>query len=276
MDAEGDGHGLQVVDGGRLVDRDHDAVAVDRVDVHAFVERARHDLACARPGTSAAHRVEDVVVCELDPTAQKVRGQGRRRERSHPSRDPLEPVGPVVHRVHRGNDCEEHLRSADVARRLLTADVLLASLSATRSATRPASSRRRPRASRPGSERAFADFVPMNPACGPPAIRGMLLGSVIVGGPHAGFIGTKSANARSLPGRLVGVSRDDAGRVALRLALQTASSTSAVRRRRATSALRRCCSPSLPRCTRCTTGPTGSSGSRRGCERWRRPWPRTF
>ena len=82
MDAEGDGHGLHMVDGGRLVDRDHDAVAVDRSDVHAFVERARHDLACAA-GHERAHRVEDVVVCELDPTAQKVSGQGRGQS-SHP------------------------------------------------------------------------------------------------------------------------------------------------------------------------------------------------
>jgi glycine dehydrogenase len=41
------------------------------------------------------------------------------------------------------------------------------------------------------------------------------------GGPHAAFFGAKDEFKRSMPGRIIGVSKDAAGNTALRMAMQT-------------------------------------------------------
>ena len=118
--------GPHVRRGGGLVARDLDVVVVGRPQVDPALGGGRHNG--VRPtGHNGAHGVEVDAVRDRDAgRLQAVRhldGAG-----VHAVRDRPQPVGPVVDGVHRRDDREQRLRGADVARRLLAADVLLARL----------------------------------------------------------------------------------------------------------------------------------------------------
>ncbi len=125
-DAERRPHRAQVRHGRQLRAGDPDGVGVHPAHRDPGGVRGRDDG--VRPARHARlHRVEERAVHDLDAT----RPQPGREHRRHPVaalRDPAQPVGAVVDGVAGGDDGEQDLRRADVAGRLLPADVLLAGL----------------------------------------------------------------------------------------------------------------------------------------------------
>ena len=126
-----------------------DVVGVDQAQVDAARRAAAATTSAARPGHADGDGVEERVV-----------HAPRRRRRAAPAAsargvagatrcgDRAQPVGAVVDGVHAGDHREQHLRGADVAGRLLAADVLLAGLQ--REAVGRARRRRRPTRRRAG------------------------------------------------------------------------------------------------------------------------------
>ncbi len=101
-------------------------VGIDQPQVQPAGERRGDNL--RRPGRhEREHRVEEVVVDDLDATGTKSGGKADRVV-VHPLGDRGQAVGTVMDGVHRRQHRRQHLRRADVAGRLLPADVLLPGL----------------------------------------------------------------------------------------------------------------------------------------------------
>ena len=109
-----------------LVERQRHGVAVDAAQVDAPLPGPLADLG-GLAGDVHGERVEPRVVPEVEPGLAQAGGQIG-GEGAHPRGDRPQPVGPVVHGVHRGHDGQQHLGGADVGRGLLAADVLLSGL----------------------------------------------------------------------------------------------------------------------------------------------------
>ncbi len=124
----GDGrdHRRQVRPGRRLVEAHADgAVAeVSQVDARG-AGRVEHVPRASLQGTQP-QRIEKDAGLDLARTGHAPRQ--RPREAADALGDPAKPPRPVVRRVHAGDDRQQRLRGADVARGLLTLDVLLAGL----------------------------------------------------------------------------------------------------------------------------------------------------
>ncbi len=121
---------VDVLDRRGLVERDADRAVVELAQVDPPRSAAAASTSSAgRAAPSSTRRVSkngsraDVVA----------RAGAARRRAPRPARGPAramraQPLGAVVDGVHAGHDRQQHLRGADVARRLLAADVLLAGL----------------------------------------------------------------------------------------------------------------------------------------------------
>jgi hypothetical protein len=122
--------GSEVGGGGGLIERHADRGLAELPQVDALRRGSGHEIGGARDGAAGQlhpQGVEEGLRGQLVTEAPEAAGQ-RLGQDVHALGDGAQPVGTVVHRVHSGHDGEQRLGRADVARRFLAADVLLASL----------------------------------------------------------------------------------------------------------------------------------------------------
>ena len=110
-------------DAGRLVAARGDVIAVEIAQVDALRVRAHPDRRSRR--NPEYHRIEERVMLDLHAACA---GDEQPRHKVSAGRNAREPLGAVVDGVEARHIGEQRLRRADVARRLLAPDVLLAGL----------------------------------------------------------------------------------------------------------------------------------------------------
>ena len=113
----------------RFVERNADRVSAELAQV-AFqlcAARLRICVAASCPEIDA-DRVEEIFVSDLEAELAQADRASRHVRSMNAFGDRAQAVRSVINRIHRGDDGEKHLRRADVARRFVAADVLLARL----------------------------------------------------------------------------------------------------------------------------------------------------
>ena len=105
-----------------LIERDTNVAVAEVAQVDAAPGGALE-----RAGRGNAQRIEKVLVRDRQARLAQRRGK-RPCQAMHPLRDGAQLAGTVVDCEHRRGNGEQHLRGADVARRAVTPDVLLARL----------------------------------------------------------------------------------------------------------------------------------------------------
>ena len=123
---QGARHGLHLGKGAPLVECDSHT-ARERAEVKAGSQRGGHRLRRGVGREQHHHRVEPRTCGNLQAGPLQRCGQ-HRRQRPYATCNPAKAFGTVVGRIHARHNSKQHLRGADVARRLVATDVLLARL----------------------------------------------------------------------------------------------------------------------------------------------------
>ena len=112
---------------GRFVERNSDAVGPEDAQVAVSLQSPAQEFSAAAFPQIHPDRVEEILVGEAVTELLEALGQAA-GEVMHTTGNSPQSFRSMIDRIHRGHDREKHLRRADVARRFVAADVLLARL----------------------------------------------------------------------------------------------------------------------------------------------------